>query len=122
MLRLGDEREELNVVCDQIGTPTYAGDLAGLILKLITSGSNAYGTYHFSNEGVASWYDFAQAIFDESGTKVKVSPIKSEAFPQPARRPAFSVMDKSKIKEGLKIEIPYWRDSLKRTLKRLYED
>lgn len=122
MLRLGNEREELNVVCDQIGTPTYAGDLAVVVLNLITSGSKAYGTYHFSNEGVASWYDFAKAIFDESGTRVKVSPIKSEAFPQPATRPAYSVMDKSKIKEDLKIEIPYWRDSLEKTLKRLYED
>ncbi len=116
MLRLGNEKDELSVVCDQIGTPTYAGDLAGVILKLITSESDAYGTYHFSNEGVASWYDFAQAIFDESATKVNILPIKSEAFPQPAKRPAFSVMDKSKIKEELKIEIPYWRNSLKKAL------
>jgi len=119
MLRLASEREELNVVCDQIGTPTYAGDLAGVILKLITSESDAYGTYHFSNEGVASWYDFAHAIFNESGTKIKVSPIKSEAYHLPARRPSFSVMDKSKIKKELGIEIPHWRDSLKDCLQKI---
>ncbi len=119
MLRLAGEREEVNVVCDQIGTPTYAGDLAGVILKLITSGSDVYGTYHFSNEGVASWYDFAQAIFNESGTKIKVSPIKSEDYPLPARRPSYSVMDKSKIKKELAIEIPHWRDSLKYCLQKV---
>lgn len=113
MLQLGKEREELNVVCDQIGTPTYAADLAKIILKIITEDFKDFGTYHYSNEGVASWYDFAKAIFEESNIKVKVLPIKSEAYPTPAKRPAFSVMDKSKIKKALNIEIPYWRDSLK---------
>ncbi|MGB5554806.1 MAG: dTDP-4-dehydrorhamnose reductase [Flavobacteriaceae bacterium] len=113
MIRLGTERELLNVVSDQIGTPTYAGDLAEVILKIITHGKVEYGTYHFSNEGVASWYDFTKAIFDLAAIDCKVLPIKSEAYPTPAKRPAFSVMDKSKLKNSLNIEIPYWRDSLK---------
>ncbi len=116
MLRLGNEMEELNVVSDQIGTPTYAGDLAKIIIKIISEDFKAFGTYHYSNEGVASWYDFAKAIFDESSIRVKVLPINSEAYPTPAKRPAFSVMDKSKIKKALNIEIPYWRDSLKNCL------
>lgn len=116
MLRLGNERDILNMVSDQIGTPTYAGDLAELIVKLIKHNSRAYGLYHYSNEGVASWYDFAKAIMDESKTECKVLPIKTEAYPTPARRPVFSVMDKSKIKNTLEMEIPHWRDSLKKCL------
>lgn len=119
MLRLGSERDVLNVVGDQVGTPTYAGDLAKVILKVITDDSIEYGTYHYSNEGVASWYDFAKAIFDISNTDVKIFPIRSQAYPTPAERPAFSVMDKSKIKRELDIEIPYWRDSLIACLKKL---
>lgn len=119
MLRLGSERDNLSVVADQIGTPTYAGDLAKVILKIITEKRTEYGMYHFSNEGVASWYDFAKAIFDESNTKVKLLPINAEAYPTPAKRPNFSVMDKSKIKNTLNIEIPYWRDSLKECLIKL---
>jgi len=113
MLRLGAERETLNVVSDQIGTPTYAGDLAALIAKIIDLDSQAYGLYHYSNEGVASWYDFAKAIMDESGTICSVLPIPTESYPTPAKRPSFSVMDKTKIKSEFKIEIPHWRDSLK---------
>lgn len=116
MLRLGEERNSLSVVCDQIGTPTYAGDLAEVIIKIIIGDHKGFGTYHYSNEGVASWYDFAKAIFDESNSEVKLLPIKSEAYPTPAKRPNFSVMDKSKIKKELQIEIPYWRDSLKKCL------
>lgn len=116
MLRLGAERDMLNVVSDQIGTPTYAGDLAKLILQLITEEKKDYGTYHFSNEGVASWYDFTKAIFELAEVDCKVLPIKTEAYPTPAKRPAFSVMDKSKIKSTLHIEIPYWRESLRRCL------
>ncbi len=119
MLRLGKERDVLNVVSDQVGTPTYAGDLANVILKIIARDSVAYGTYHYSNEGVASWYDFAAAIFDISNIDVKVLPIRSEAYPTPAERPAFSVMDKSKIKNELEIEIPYWRDSLVTALQKI---
>ncbi|MCL4115218.1 UNVERIFIED_CONTAM: hypothetical protein GTU68_006255 [Idotea baltica] len=112
MLTLGSERDVLNVVGDQIGTPTYAGDLAEIILKLISENSNSYGLYHYSNEGVASWYDFAVAIMNESKTDCKVFPIRTAAYPTPAKRPAYSAMDKSKIKSTLDIEIPYWRDSL----------
>lgn len=119
ILRLGTEKEELSVVWDQIGTPTYAGDLAEIILRIINENHTSYGVYHYSNEGVASWYDFAKAIFDESNIKVKVLPINSEAYPTPAIRPAFSVMDKLKIKEALQIEIPHWRDSLRKCIKQL---
>lgn len=119
MLRLGNEKDILNVVGDQIGTPTYAGDLAELIVSLIKYDSEAYGLYHYSNEGVASWYDFAKAIMDESKTDCKVLPIKTEGYPTPAKRPCFSVMDKSKIKNTLEMEIPHWRDSLKKCLIKL---
>jgi dTDP-4-dehydrorhamnose reductase len=112
MLRLGAERDELKIVADQVGTPTYAMDLADCIFKIIASEKIAYGTYHYSNEGVASWYDFAKAIFDISGTKVKTLPIKTSEYPARAIRPAYSVMDKTKIKQAFGIEIPYWRDSL----------
>ncbi|WP_299212976.1 dTDP-4-dehydrorhamnose reductase [uncultured Aquimarina sp.] len=121
MLRLGEEREELSIVCDQIGTPTYAGDLAKIISKIIIEDSSSYGTYHYSNEGVASWYDFAKAIFEESDIKIKVLPIKTEAYPTPAKRPSYSVMDKTKIKETFKIEIPYWRDSLRKALSKIHK-
>jgi len=112
MLRLGAERDELRIVADQVGTPTYAMDLANCILTIIASGEHAYGTYHYSNEGVASWYDFAKAAFDIAGTRVKALPIRTSEYPTKAVRPAYSVMDKSKIKQTFNIEIPYWRDSL----------
>jgi dTDP-4-dehydrorhamnose reductase len=112
MLSLGGERDELKVIADQTGTPTYAMDLAACILNIITADSTAYGTYHYSNEGVASWYDFAKAIFDISETKVKVLPIRTSEYSSRAVRPAYSVMDKTKIKQTFGIEIPYWRDSL----------
>jgi dTDP-4-dehydrorhamnose reductase len=112
MLKLGSERDELKIIADQVGTPTYAMDLAACILNIISANATAYGTYHYSNEGVASWYDFAKAIFDISGTKVKVYPIKTSEYPTRAIRPAYSVMDKTKIKQAFSIEIPYWRDSL----------
>lgn len=119
MLRLGAERDELKIVADQVGTPTYAMDLAECILHIISSGETDYGIYHYSNEGVASWFDFAKAIFDISGTKVKTLPIRTAEYPTPARRPAYSVMDKSKIKRTFNIEIPYWRDSLITCLSKL---
>ncbi|HUH32711.1 MAG TPA: dTDP-4-dehydrorhamnose reductase [Daejeonella sp.] len=112
MLNLGQARTHLNVVADQIGTPTYAIDLASCILHIIEEKSAAYGIYHYSNEGVTSWYDFAKAIFDISEISVVVSPVASNEYLTKAQRPAFSVMDKSKIKSALKIEIPYWRESL----------
>jgi len=112
MLKLGAERDELNIIADQVGTPTYAIDLANAIYDIIESGQKDYGIYHYSNEGVTSWYDFARAIFDVSKTQVKVNPIPGSAYPTKATRPAFSVMDKTKIKETFNIQIPYWRDSL----------
>lgn len=119
MLKLGADRDELNVIADQIGTPTYAIDLAGAILSIIESGQKAYGIYHYSNEGVTSWYDFAVGIFDLSNTKIKVKPIPTSQYPTRAVRPKFSVMDKSKIKNVFGIAIPYWRDSLKVCIERL---
>jgi dTDP-4-dehydrorhamnose reductase len=112
MLKLGAERDELKIIADQVGTPTYAIDLAGAILDIIASGQGNYGTYHYSNEGVTSWYDFAKGIFDISNTQVKTYPIRTSEYPTRATRPAFSVMDKSKIKKTFGISIPYWRDSL----------
>jgi len=119
MLRLGDEREELNVVCDQIGTPTYAGDLAEVLLEIVSDKNDSFGIYHYSNEGVASWYDFAMAIFEESEIKVRLRPIRSVQYPTPAKRPSFSVLSKEKIKKKLDIEIPYWKQSLKTCLKQI---
>lgn len=119
MLKLGAERDELKIITDQTGTPTYAMDLAACIMQVTGSGSTDYGIYHYSNEGVASWYDFAKAIFDISGTNVKALPIKTSEYPTKAKRPAYSVMDKSKIKHTFNIEIPYWRDSLAICIDRL---
>lgn len=109
---LAQERKTLSVVYDQVGTPTYARDLARTILHLINTQSTAYGLYHYSNEGVASWYDFAHAIFKHSRLTVHLNPIRSQAYPTPAKRPGFSVLDKSKIKQTFGIAIPHWKDSL----------
>lgn len=117
MLRLGKERESLGVVVDQIGTPTYAMDLAGAILNIAALDTNAYGIYHYSNEGVASWFDFAHAIFRFSNIKVRVSPLSTDQFPTKAIRPAFSFMDKTKIKATFGLDIPHWQDSLESCLK-----
>ncbi|RZK65290.1 MAG: dTDP-4-dehydrorhamnose reductase [Pedobacter sp.] len=121
MLKFGAERDELNIIADQVGTPTYAIDLANAIFDIIISNSNAYGTYHYSNEGVTSWFDFAKAIFDISHTQVKVNPIPGSAYPTKAARPAFSVMDKSKIKTTFNLAIPYWRDSLVECIAKIKE-
>jgi dTDP-4-dehydrorhamnose reductase len=118
MLRLGKEKESLGVIFDQVGTPTYARDLAKTCLEILT-GVNALkiskngNLYHYSNEGVASWYDFAISIMELGGVNCKVKPIQTKDYPTLARRPHFSVFNKSKIKKDFKIEIPYWRDSLK---------
>jgi dTDP-4-dehydrorhamnose reductase len=119
MLRLGAERGELKIISDQIGTPTYAIDLADCILQIIASQSEEYGIYHYSNEGVTSWYDFAKAIFDLGKVNVKTSPIRTSEYPTKAKRPAFSVMDKTKIKNAFNFEIPYWRDSLEECIHKL---
>lgn len=114
MLRLGREREELAVVFDQIGTPTYAGDLARAILNILSEDKIISGVslYHYSNEGAISWYDFAQAIFRESSLHCRVKAIGSKEFPVKASRPFYSVLDKTKFKNDFQIEIPYWLDSL----------
>ena len=113
MLRLGKEKDQLRIIADQIGTPTYGIDLAKAILQIIESGKTDYGIYHYSNEGVASWFDFTKAIFDLTDIITEVLPITTDQYPTPARRPAYSVMDKSKIKSTFDMSIPYWRDSLK---------
>jgi dTDP-4-dehydrorhamnose reductase len=119
MLRLGKERDQLGVIVDQVGSPTYAIDLAGAILDIISSGSTEYGIYHYSNEGVTSWFDFAKAVFDISKTQVALNPVKTSEYVTKAVRPAYSVMDKTKIKNTFSIQIPYWRDSLAVCLERL---
>jgi len=112
MLRLGKERESLNVVYDQIGTPTYATDLAYAIMTLLEKGFTGFDTYHFSNEGVISWYDFTKAIFETAGYKTTVGAIESYEYPTKAERPAYSVLNKKKIKTA-GVKVPYWKDSLK---------
>ncbi|WP_250317962.1 dTDP-4-dehydrorhamnose reductase [Pedobacter sp. B4-66] len=119
MLKLGADRDELSIIADQIGSPTYAIDLANAILDVIASGKTEYGVYHYSNEGSISWFDFAKGIFDISDTQVKVNPIPTSAYPTKATRPKFSVMDKTKIKTTFGIEVPYWRDSLVRCIEQL---
>lgn len=112
MMRLGKEKEKLNVIFDQIGTPTYARDLAIAIMTAVEKGI-VPGIYHFSNEGVISWYDFTKAIHRLSGiTSCHVRPIHTEEYPTAATRPHYSVLDKTKIKKTYGIEIPYWEDSL----------
>lgn len=113
MLRVANERDELNVVDDQIGTPTLATDLAQAIIQIIQSGKKAYGIYHYSNEGAASWYDFAKEIFDLNGVKIKLNPIPTSAYPTPAKRPKYSVLDKTKIKATFGIEIKDWKTALR---------
>ena len=112
MLRLAETRDEINVVSDQIGTPTYAGDLAEVILTIIDSKSESYGIYHYSNEGVASWYDFAKAIFKYSMQNIKLNKISTEEYPTPAKRPLYSVLDKEKVKGVMSLLIPNWETSL----------
>lgn len=122
MLRLGRERDTLGVIFDQVGTPTYAHDLAKTILEILPTISNDKPEiYHYSNEGVASWYDFAKAVFELSEVKCSVNPITTDQYPTPASRPYYSILNKSKIKNDFGITIPYWRDSLRECLKTLGE-
>ena len=121
MLRLGRERETLGVVFDQIGTPTYANDLARAIFAAVNRGI-VPGVYHFSNEGVCSWYDFTLAIHRLAGIKTcKVSPLHTDEFPAKAPRPHYSVLDKTKIKKTFGIDIPHWEASLAVCMKNLEE-
>ena len=119
MIRLGNEKQELGVIFDQVGTPTYAGDLAAAIMTAINKGI-VPGVYHFSNEGVISWYDFTKAIHRIAGiTTCHVRPLHTAEYPTPANRPAYSVLDKTKIKQTYGIEIPYWEESLEKCIKKL---
>ncbi|MCD8261281.1 MAG: dTDP-4-dehydrorhamnose reductase [Bacteroides sp.] len=119
MIRLGQEREQLSVIFDQVGTPTYAADLTAAILAIINKGV-VTGIYHYSNEGVCSWYDFTRSIHKLAGiTTCKVFPIHTEDYPTKAPRPHYSVMDKTHIKNTYGIEIPHWEDSLEVCIKRL---
>ena len=119
MIRLGKEKQELGVIFDQIGTPTYARDLAVAIFAAISKGIVS-GIYHFSNEGVISWYDFTKAIHRIAGIDTcKVRPLHTEEYPTPAARPHYSVLDKTKIKQTFGIEIPYWETSLKECIEKL---
>ena len=119
MIRLGKERDTLGVIFDQVGTPTYARDLARAIFAAIRQGV-VPGIYHFSNEGVCSWYDFTKAIHRIAGiTDCKVNPLHTEEYPTPAKRPHYSVLDKTKIKNTYQIEIPYWEDSLKECISQM---
>ena len=122
MMRLTAEREQLNVVFDQVGTPTYAGDLALAIFSIIEAGvyEGNEGIYHFSNEGVCSWYDFAVEIAAAAGnTGCRINPCHSSEFPSPVTRPPYSVLDKTKIKNTFDIDIPHWRESMEYCIKRI---
>lgn len=123
MLRLGAERESLRVVCDQIGGPTYAGDLAKVIFCLIENGLEHKGVelYHFANEGVCSWFDFSKAIMEMAGLPCRVEAIPTSEYPAKAHRPSYSVFNLGKIKSATKMDIPYWRDSLILTINKLRE-
>ena len=122
MLRLTAEREQLNVVFDQVGTPTYAGDLALAIFSIIEAGvyDGNEGVYHFSNEGVCSWYDFAVEIAAAAGNaNCRINPCHSSEFPSPVTRPPYSVLDKTKVKNTFDIDIPHWRESMEYCIKRI---
>ena len=124
MLKLGHDRDELGVIFDQVGTPTNASDLAKTCLDILSDKSSenisANGKiYHYSNEGVASWYDFATAIMELGSLDCKVRPIETKDYPTPAKRPHYSVLNKTKIKTDFNIEIPYWRDSLDKCIEKL---
>ena len=124
MLRLGNEKKSLNVIFDQIGTPTYARDLAKTCLDILCGESSANlnndgKIYHYSNEGATSWYDFATAIMELGNVDCKVVPIRTIDYPTLAKRPQYSVLDKSKIKSDFKLKIPHWRDSLEDCIKKI---
>ncbi len=124
MLRLGNEKENMGVIFDQVGTPTYARDLAKTCLEILSKDSSLNisengSLYHYSNEGVASWYDFAISIMELGGKNCKLNPIQTKDYPTLAKRPQYSVLNKSKIKTDFKIKIPYWRDSLKECIEKI---
>jgi dTDP-4-dehydrorhamnose reductase len=116
MVRLASERESLSIVSDQIGSPTNAVDLAKVILSIIKANNSNFGIYNFSNEGTASWFDFAEEIFRINKNTISVNPILTEAFPTPATRPKYSVLDKTKIKTVFNLEIKNWKEALQQTI------
>lgn len=123
MLRIGKEKNAINIVSDQVGTPTYARDLARTIFEILPKVTNInVEIYHYSNEGIISWYDFAQEIMARTKTDCQVNPIKSKDYPTIAKRPVYAPLNKSKIKKEFAITIPYWKDSLDKCLKTLKED
>lgn len=119
MLRLMSERDEISVINDQIGSPTYAKDLAIAICTIIKSGKWTSGIYNYSNEGEISWYDFACAIRDIKGLACVINPISTLEYPTAAKRPKFSLLDKVKIKECFNVEVPFWKDSLQEMLNKV---
>jgi len=119
MIKLGTERDALNVIFDQVGTPTYAADLADAILSILMHKEFIPGTYHYSNEGVCSWYDFTKTIHRMCGITCDVKPIESKDYPTPTPRPHYSVLNKAKIKSTYQINIPHWEDSLKKCIEAL---
>ena len=121
MMRLTSEKDTIKVVFDQVGTPTYAGDLAKVVCHIIDNSlyEKYLGVYHFSNEGVCSWYDFAKEIASLAGNVCDVQPCHSDEFPSKVKRPAFSVMDKTKLKTDFNFVVPYWKDSLEKCIKKL---
>jgi len=124
MLRLGNDKESIQVVSDQKGTPTFAKDLAKTCLDILSDASSTKiskkgSLYHYSNEGVTSWYNFATAIMEIGNIDCKVIPIETKDYPTQARRPMYSVLDKSKIKSDFKVIIPHWRDSLTNCIKKI---
>lgn len=119
MMKLMSEKEEINVVNDQLGSPTYAADIAEAVMQIISSGRWKSGLYNYSNEGIISWYDFAIAIKELTGSSCKVNPIPTSQFPTPAKRPAWSVLDKSKIRQTFGIEPKSWKASLEFCISRL---
>lgn len=123
MQQLTADRDNLKVVFDQVGTPTYARDLADVIFKVIEEEQfDKQGIYHFSNEGVCSWYDFAKEICDLSGNTCDIQPCHSDEFPSKVKRPHFSVLDKTKLKSAFNIKVPYWKDSLIKCINELKEN
>lgn len=127
IIRLSENRDFLDVIFDQFGSPTYAIDLARVILEILnnkirSNNSSLFDIYHYSNEGVASWFDFTKAIVELSGKKCRINPIESNDYPTLAKRPSFSMLNKTKIKNEYNIEIPFWRDSLIECIKELKHD
>ena len=118
MIKLSESRKTLNVVFDQVGSPTFVDDLAKAITHIIDKDQEDFGVYHYSNEGVCSWFDFAHAIFQLSEIEMTLHPVLSSAFPTKAERPKYSVLNKQKIKDTFGLEIPHWRDSLISCLKK----